>query len=145
MGLLNDVLGVLAGPNYVGVPLEPGESVVTEKVAGLLVGGKSIVGGKLVLTNWRLLFQPWDTRAIGTLLAHGLTKAGAPGTVGTVIGKVADMASTPSKVQLQSLSAAWASRDELVLSPPAPAVQLTDGSVHEFGILGRSCRRTSYG
>ena len=64
------------------IPLAPGETIRLEKSAGLLVGGKSLVGGELVLTAARLLFQPWDMRAVGTLLAQGLTRAGAPGSVG---------------------------------------------------------------
>lgn len=55
--------------------------------------------------------------------------------VGTAIGKVAEYASTPHEAELQSITTAWASRDESLLSPPAIALQLADGRAYEFGIL----------
>ncbi len=135
MRFLDDFLNAMTGPKVVEISLEAGEMIRLDKAAGLLVGGKSLVGGRLVLTDARLLFQPWDVKAIGTLLAQGLTKAGATGIVGTAVGKLAAVASTPREESLEAITSAWPSRDESLLSPPGLAIRLSDGRSFEFGIL----------
>jgi hypothetical protein len=65
--------------DYVEIPLEPGEDVIFEQMAGI-----HQVGGLLVFTNYRLLFEPYDMRLVGRLLQLGLRMIG--GHVAAIVG-----------------------------------------------------------
>ena len=43
---------------YVNVPLLSGEQILRQQEGGYMRGGATLVGGKVVVTNQRLLFRP---------------------------------------------------------------------------------------
>lgn len=74
------------GERTVPVPLNPGERQLAEFYGA--VGHRT--GGKLIVTNQRLIFQPWDLSLAKYLIKYGCKVVGMPhgDAINYVVGKV---------------------------------------------------------
>jgi hypothetical protein len=115
-----------------------GETEVLRVTASARPGTLTSVGGDLVLTTRRLVFTPLETKDVVEVLAWGLEKAGAPGVVTGLPGRLGEL------VQQQQLGGAGGLRGiaalasgspPSVLRPPTLLVRGTDGTTTEIGVL----------
>jgi hypothetical protein len=115
-----------------------GESEVLRVVATAQPGTLTSVGGDLVLTTKRLIFTPLETKDVVEVLTWGLEKAGAPGVVTGLPGRLGELVREQQlggSGGLRGISAVTAGSPPGVLRPPTLLVQATDGTTTDIGVL----------
>jgi hypothetical protein len=88
--------GTFAAPadGYVNVPLLDGEQMIRQQSCGYLHAGLNW-GGKLAITNQRVLFRPMDFGVINTIVADGLDLLpDSIAQVGKLVSRVVNYAAT---------------------------------------------------
>jgi hypothetical protein len=119
------------GDRTVEVPLLSGERIVAEGFGA--VGHKT--GGKLIVTNLRLLFQPWDLALANDLIRWGCKVLQVPhaSVVTYVVGKTKEMVDATAQ-GVADIVAVESVGNASPLSLPKIRVTKGDGSVAEFGV-----------
>lgn len=130
----------LAGSGKETLPIElmHGEFERTRVVASRDPGGLRSVGGDLVLTNKRLIFTPLNVKDIGSLLAFGLSKAGAPELVSGLPEKLVKYVGDAAVIgpgALSGIRSAEAGSEPKLLKPPTLIITGEDGTRAEVGVL----------
>lgn len=83
---------------YVNVPLLSGEQILRQQEGGYMRGGATLVGGKVVVTNQRLLFRPISIGVINKLVQDGIEMLpDRLAQIGKLVSKVLDYADTYTK------------------------------------------------
>jgi hypothetical protein len=120
------------GDKTVEVPLLGGEQILAEGFGG--VGHKA--GGKLIVTNLRLLFQPWDLGLANDLIKWGCKLLQVPhaSVVTYVVGKAKQMVDATAQ-GVSDIVAVESVGKASLFSPPKIRVTKGDGSVAEFGVV----------
>lgn len=120
------------GERTVPVQFNPGETELAEAYGA--VG--HITGGKLVVTNQRLIFQPWDMKLAQNLIRWGCKAIGMPhaGVVNYVVGKLVGIVDHTAQgvgniVGVEPVGVAR------TFSLPRVRVTKNDGSEAEFGVV----------
>lgn len=136
MGVLENLTGLLSGSatRTESVEFDLGEVEVARTTACTLkFGGKSWVGGELVLSSKRLLFTPLNMKDLAGLLGYGLQKSGVKGAqlaVGWIAKQIRQEATG-----LATIASARPGRSGDWLRPPSIVLVTTDGREIEFGVL----------
>ena len=119
------------GDRTIEVPFEPNEYFIAEAFGA--VGHKT--GGKLVVTNQRLLFQPWDPRLAVQLAKWGCKLLQVPHAAAAIylVGKAAAVVSATAQ-GVGSIVAVDAIGQAGLLNLPKIRVTKSDGTVAEFGV-----------
>jgi hypothetical protein len=120
------------GDKTVAVPLLAGEQVVAEGLGA--VGHKT--GGKLIVTNLRLLFQPWDLGLAAQLVKWGCKLLQVPhaSAVVYVVGKAKKMVDETAQ-GVGDIVAVEPVGNASFLHLPKIRLTKSDGSVAEFGVV----------
>jgi hypothetical protein len=120
------------GDRTVAVPLLSGEQVVAEGLGA--VGHKT--GGKLIVTNLRVLFQPWDLGLAVQLAKWGCKVLQVPhASAGLyVIGKAKKMVDETAQ-GVGDIVAVERVGNASLFSPPKIRLTKSDGTVAEFGVV----------
>jgi hypothetical protein len=135
MGVFDAFKNLAAGSGRTTLPVElaPGEQERGRFVAGKLVGGSSLVGGDLVVTDRRVVFAPLNVTDIAQVLSWGLAKAGAPGHLAQAPIKLGELVGQPSDAGL--LMTAEAGRSGSPIRPPQVILKDADGNESTFGVV----------
>jgi hypothetical protein len=119
------------GERTVPVPLDPGERQLAEFYGA--VGHRT--GGKLVVTNQRLIFQPWDLSLAQDLIKYGCKIVRVPHSdaVNYIVGKMVGIVDRTAQgvgdiVNVESVGMAS------LFGLPKIGVAKADGSYAEFGV-----------
>ena len=119
------------GQRTVPVPLNQGESQIAEYYGA--VG--HVTGGKLIVTNQRLIFQPWDMSLAQALFKMGCKALGAPhsGAVNYVVGKLKGIIDRTAQGvgDIADVERVGMAR---LTSLPKVGITKSDGSYAEFGV-----------
>jgi hypothetical protein len=120
------------GQRTVPVPLNPGESQIAECYGA--VG--HVTGGKLIVTNQRLIFQPWDMSLAQALVKMGCQVLGVPhsGGVNYIVGKLKGIVDRTAQ-GIGDIANVERVGMASVTSLPKIGITKTDGSYAEFGIV----------
>ncbi len=120
------------GQRTVPVPLNQGESQLAEYYGA--VG--HVTGGIIIVTNQRLIFQPWDLSLAQALVKMGCKALGVPhaGAVNYVVGRLKGIVDRTAQgigdiVNVERVSMASLS------SLPKVGITKSDGSYAEFGVV----------
>ena|SRR5690348_14583663 len=120
------------GERTVPVPLDPGERQLAEFYGAV---GHS-AGGKLIVTNQRLIFQPWDLSLAKDLIKYGCKVVRMPHSdaVNYIVGKIVGIVDSTAQgvgdiVNVEPVGMASVS------SLPKVGVTKNDGSYAEFGVV----------
>jgi hypothetical protein len=120
------------GDRTVAVPLLQGEEVVAEAFGA--VGHKA--GGKLIVTNRRLIFQPWDLGLSATLVKWGSKAVGAPhaGALNYVVGRLVGTVDATAQ-GVGGITRVEPVGQASLLKLPQIRVTKDDGTSAEFGVV----------
>jgi hypothetical protein len=120
------------GDRTVEVPLLSGERILAQGFGG----SGHTAGGKLFVTDLRVLFQPWDLSLANLLIKWGCKAVQVPhaGLVTYVVGKAKNMVDATAQGVGDLVSA---DPDGMASVSSAPKIRLTksDGTVAEFGVV----------
>lgn len=118
-----------AGADYVEVPMLDGEEILHSAVGNW----QGITGGRLILTNRRLVFTPWDVADIATVLSWAVPKAGGPDFAPDLIDAAVKAIGGPRVAG--SIVSARAGKSRALFHPPTLIASSADGEELEFGVL----------
>ncbi len=106
-----------------------------ENVLGIFFGGHKQWGGKLIVTNKRLIFSALDLGAIPDALVYVGGKAGIPGVdIGkTILDRV--QASVGKDIWLRHITAVEADGNGSLFAAPAIRISTATGEVLKIGIV----------
>ena len=114
------------------MPLDPGERQLAEFYGA--VGHRT--GGKLIVTNQRLIFQPWDLSLAGDLIKYGCKLVSMPHSdaVNYIVGKLVGIVDRTAQgvgdmVKVEPVGMAS------IFNLPKIGVTKDDGSYAEFGVV----------
>jgi len=136
MGLLESLNALRkgAGRKVVDVPLLENEHELFRVIASRNPGTVLAAGGQLVLTNQRVVFSPWNTKDLSTVLVWGLGKAGAPKMLRDAATKLQGLIDA-SAIAVDGFSEVKVGSGASVLKPPTLTIVGADQEPVEFGIL----------
>jgi hypothetical protein len=120
----------MAGGGFVEPVLDEAENVL-----GIFFGGHRQWGGKLIVTNQRLLFSALDLGAIPDALVYVGGKAGIPGVdIGkTILDRV--QASVGKDIWLRHITNVEADGNGSLFAPPSIRISTATGEVMKIGIV----------
>jgi hypothetical protein len=123
------------GDQTVTVPLLLGEGWITEGFG--CVG--HLTGGTLIVTNQRLLFQPWDLGLAATLIKWGCKLLQVPhaGAVNYIVGRLVAMSDVTAQ-GVGGIVGVDAIGHASLFDTPKIRVTKDDGTVAEFGVVHRA-------
>jgi hypothetical protein len=120
------------GDRTVKVPLLDEEQIVAEAFGA--VGRKT--GGKLIVTNFRLLFQPWDLGLANELIKWGCKAFQVPhaSVITYVVGKAKAIVDATAQ-GVGDIVAVESAGSASLFNLPKIRVTKGDGTVAEFGVV----------
>jgi hypothetical protein len=128
--VVGDVMGI--GERTVPVQLNPGEAEIAETYGA--VG--HVTGGKLIVTDQRLIFQPWDMKLAQVLIKYGCKAIGMPhaGAVNYVVGKLVGIVDHTAQGVGDIVDVEPVGKASLI-NLPKIRVTKSDGYQAEFGVV----------
>lgn len=106
----------------------------SERVLGIFYGGRNQWGGKLIVTDQRLIFSELDLGAVPDVLAYVGSQAGLPGDLGkSVLDKI--RASVGKDIWLVHITSVEAQGSASLLSPPKIRVTTATAETFTIGIV----------
>lgn len=114
---------------------QPGESTIASASACTIKRGVAWVGGDLIVTNQRLIFNPWYSSDLTKLTSLGLKFVPIPHAhhVMTVVGS-ARRPGTQAGADAGLITAVSVGQPAGLARPPTIVVERSDGAPLEFGI-----------
>jgi hypothetical protein len=109
--------------------------IETEDVLGIFYGGPRAWGGKLIVTNRRLIFAPIDLRVVELITKYVADKAGVPGA--DLADQIIDQVklSVRKELWLRHITSIEPNGDGGWFSAPGIRMVTATGEVVEFGIV----------
>ena len=114
---------------------QPGESTIASAAACTIKRGVAWVGGDLIVTNQRLIFNPWYSGDLTKLTSQGLKFVPIPHAhhMTTVVGS-AQRLGTQADFDSGLITAVSVGQPAGLARPPTIVVERSNGAPLEFGI-----------
>ena len=107
----------------------------TEQVLGIFFGGNPLWGGKLLVTDHRLIFAPIDVGLVETVVRYVADKANVPGA--DLGGKIIDQVkgSAKKEIWIRHVTSVEPNGDGGLFKAPGVRIVTATGERVDFGIV----------
>jgi hypothetical protein len=116
----------------VSVPFYEGEHEIMQAIGN----AAKITGGILIVTNYRLIFEPWDLKPMAILMKWGCKAIQMPhaSAINFVVGRIVSIVDSQA-AGVGGIVDVWGEGQASITSAPYICVKKDDGTTARFGVL----------